>query len=380
MKTKKICTQGFLIIGFLFALYYPSHAQNAGVGINIDTPQATLHVHGTLRIDSLVAFDSLNNPTIWNVVCDSAGNFFKTVPIVIPDPTETIQEFEYGETVSAGTLVSVGDGKSAYMRCSGDGAFVQNESTSQSRWVAQGFSSSVGLVGIRAVNIKIPITSSQNTIIFSVCPVQNGVPSMAQAVSRTETFTSTSTSTGWSLFVFDPPLYAPSGSPCFLVVRAYGGMNTSKNLRSVGESISGTMMISNDAGVSWSSIIGRDLEVQIFEARHWPGKVYGAHSVWMVESLKPDQGTVLATSGVSIVKDFYDRAHNVIGVSLESGNAGDIKKVSLGPVVTVSQTLIPGVRYFLADNPGILGTGMSTSFFNVPVGFAVGTHRLLLVR
>jgi hypothetical protein len=175
-------------------------------------------------------------------------------------------------------------------------------------------------------------------------------------------------------------LYAPGNTACFLVVRAYGGTNTTKNIRTVGESISGTMMISNDAGVTWSSTSSRDLEVQIFESRHWPAKVYGAHSVWVVESLKPDQGTVLATSGASIVKDFYDRAHNVIGVALESGNAGDVKKVSLGPVVTVPQTLIPGTRYFLSDNPGILGTGMSSPFFNVPVGFAVGTHRLLLVR
>lgn len=369
--------QVIVFLSFFFLALY-TFSQN--VGINVDTPQATLHVQGTLRVDSVSILDTSDTLPKWTLVCDSLGNFFKTVPIVIPDPAETIQEFEYGETVSAGTLVSVGDGKSAYMRCSGDGTFVQNESTNQSRWVAQGFSSSVGLVGIRAVNIKLPITSGQNTIIFSLCPAQNGVPSMAQAVSRTETFTSTSTSTGWSLFVFDPPLYVPSGAPCFLVVRAYGGTNTSKNLRTVGESISGTMMISNDAGVTWSSVTGRDLEVQIFESRHWPGKVYGAHSVWMVESLKPDQGTVLATSGASIVKDFYDRAHNVIGVALESGNAGDVKKVSLGPVVTVPQTLIPGTRYFLSDNPGILGTGMSSPFFNVPVGFAVGTHRLLLVR
>ncbi len=355
----------------------------AQVGINIDTPQATLHIHGTLRSDSLALVDTADAPVVWNVVCDSAGNFFKkptlatSAPIL---PEETLMEFEYGETLPPGVLVAVGDGKSAYMRCNGDGAFIQNESTNQSRWIAQGFLSSVGLVGIRAVNIRMPITTGTNTIIFSVCPAQGNVPHMAQAISRTETFASTSTSTGWSLFVFDPPLYVPSATQCFLVVRAYGGTNTSKNLRTVGESISGTMMISSDAGVTWSSTSGRDLEVQIFEARHWSGKIYAAHTVWIGESLRPDQGTILATTGTGYVKDFYDRAHNVIGVTRESGVSGQLKKVSVGPVVTVSQSLITGTRYFLSDSPGILGTGMSPSFFNVPVGFAVGTHRLLLVR
>ncbi len=371
MKTKMY---SMMCAGLVF-LCQQSKSQN--VGINIDTPQAVLHVHGTFRADSLGVADTFAR---WQVVCDSAGNFFKKPVSVFPEYSdETVQEFEYGRDITAGDLVSVGDGRSGYMRCNGDGAFVQNESTSPTRFIAQGFSTIAGLVGIRAVNIKVPITSGQNTVIFSVCPAINGLPNMSQAVSRTETFTGGS-STGWSLFIFDPPLYAPENAPCFLVVRAYGGTSTTKNLRTVSESITGNLVISNDAGVTWSTIANRDLEVQIYEARHGAGKAYPAQSVWKVETLRPDQATVLATSGTVIYRDLYDVAHNVIGVALESGTKGSTRKISLGPVVTVNQTLVPGMRYFLTDNPGVLGLGMPASFFNVPVGFALDSHRLYLTR
>ena len=373
-------------------------AQSAGVGrigINTNTPQATLHVHGRVRIDTLpdAVTNSATGSSINIMTADSVGNAGQmslgALSALVADSGDHPVLLPYDDAIAAGDMVCVGDGKSAYMSCSGDGAFSANESVDNVRWVAQGFRSTPVAKSIRAVQINLPITSgATHHFNFLLRPAVGGVPGPTNVAADFETFVGAATVTGWSLFVFDPPLPVTPSTDYYLIIQAYTGTSTSRNVRTVANSImTGTLAITTNAGSTWTTYPTRDVEVQIYEVRSVPGKVYRAQSVMISETLRPDQGTILATSGLSATKDRYDKAHGFIGVAKESGSAGNVKKVSLGPLVTKAQSpkLVPGIEYILdAATPGRLislgSTSLPAGYFNVKVGFAADSTHLFITR
>ncbi len=389
-----------VLICFIFSpsAMHRAMAQFAGagrIGINTNAPQATLHVHGRVRIDTLpdAAANTTAAVSVNIMTADSVGNAGQmslgALSVLIADSGDHPVLLPYDDAIAAGDVVCLGDGKSAYMSCNGDGAFSANESVDNVRWVAQGFRSTPVAKSIRAVQVNLPITSgATHHFNFLLRPAVGGIPGPTNAAADFETFVGAATVTGWSLFVFDPPLPVMPNTDYYLVIQAYTGTNTSRTVRTVANSImTGTLAVTANAGSTWATYPARDVEMQIYEVRSLPGKVYRAQSVMISETLRPDQGTILATSGLSATKDRYDKAHGFIGVAKESGSAGNVKKVSLGPLVTKAQSpkLVPGIEYVLdAATPGRViplgSTSLPAGYFNVKVGFATDSTHLFITR
>lgn len=368
-----------LITTFLFTAQNLRSQIPGCVGINTTNPQRTLHVHGTMRVDSLPL--SIQIGQLASVVIDTAGNLLKAP--IIPDSGDHAISLVYDDNITVGDLVAIGDGRSAYMSCNADGAFVSNETSDINRLVAQGFRTTSGTKSIRAVQISLPIVNgATHHFNFSVHSAISGVPSPTAISAHTETFIGTGTVTGWSLFVFEPPLSVLPNTDYYLVIQAYADVNSSRQVRTVSNSIgSGYLAVSTNGGSTWTTDPNRDAQVLIYEIRSSAGKVYRAEAVAIAETLRPDQQTVLATSGATVIKNHYDKSHNFIGIAKESGTRGETKKVLLGPLLFKNQVLIPGADYFLGAVPGSIITPMPAGgIFGVKVGFAADVNRVFITR
>ncbi len=341
-------------------------AQTNKVGINTETPQATLHIAGNLRIDS-VGRDSLAQYA--PLVIDNNGEIKKqdldTFGIVI--------SMKYGETISAGDIVSIGDGLAGYpVIIQPPFTSVVDVSLNQGTWCGQSFVTSTSATGIRAITIA--CSSGQTTFTIKLRESVSGLPVGPDL--RTITHFQSPNSYGVFTFVFNPPVVVLPSHEYAFIVDFYRpvGINVRFAYTTGNPYPSGMRFQSADSGVTWTSFPTQDLQFGIFETQTIPGYLYKAK----VQSgvLSPIATTFYTSTATSY--DFSDRASNILGVALTPGTKGTLGRISTGPICPVPITLSPGRSYWLTSTPGSISSGPST--YDKQVGVAVTTNKLLLIH
>jgi hypothetical protein len=65
---------------------------------------------------------------------------------------------------------------------------------------------------------------------------------------------------------------------------------------------------------------------------------------------------------------------------MENGSAGYIGKVCTGPLLPITQLLVPGTTYYVSEIPGQVAPAVNPTFLSVKLGFAVSDHFLMIDR
>lgn len=307
----------------------------AQVGINTETPQAMLHVAGTVRIDSL---KKITSDEMVPVYTDSSGTLYRSehrsgeVSILMP----------YGETIYQGDAVSVGDGLTGYMAVS-QTTNTGNVSLNSGSLIAQTFTTSPHATGIKAVSIF--STSGQVTFQITIHELVGGVPSDSSL--GIATYTHTANSTGTFTFLFDPPvLVSPNKDYAFVVNFVKSGsikFNTAtSNPFSVG------VRLQRDPPTSpWVSFPQEDLQFRIYETQTRAGYVYRSKRESPV--LNP---SITQSFFITTLPEFSDKLDNFIGFAKKDGGLGETHPITIGPLVYGCVGLVPGAGYRIGSTPG----------------------------
>lgn len=367
MKTK--------IIAFIVTIVISSRAVAQGVGINIDTPQAMLHVGGTVRIDSfkppLGVCVALMIDSVGNVVKDEVYNG-QTIPLV------------YGESISAGELVTVGDGTTGYLSAEQKNSPYTQFNVPMGELVAQSFVTSPQALGIRAIVFRAGI-STQVTFTMKLRRCVNGLPSGLDIATATYTGQGTNTSVDVTM-VFDPPAQVmPNTSYVFIIdFQKTGGTSTTTNSYSysAGNNLytDGTRLYSSNGGLTWISYANQDMVFCVYETQTQNSRVYKAISVQGGSAILDGNNNKSYAAVYEDHRGVGDRLDNIIGVAAQSGSAGEMKQVYVGNPCSGFSGLIPGSTYYRATTPGQVNTTGAVGFIDRKVGFAVTDQKMFLEK
>lgn len=348
-------------------------AQNVGISTQSSfSPTERLDVDGRVRVRSLPLISVGTQPSI--VVANPSGVLgfvsLDSLAANSPDTTGPVNLFVYGEDISAGSTVCVGDGLTGYPSA-GHSLPVGPISISSGTWIAQTFITSGTATGIRAVRFRASI--SNTTFIVKIQACASGIPNGLDLGSSS--YTHSGTSSGEITMIFDPPVMVlPNTQYAFIV--SYSP-NSSLNFfyTNTNPYSGGSRLTSTNNGSTWVSFANDDLMFLVYETQTSPGKVYNSKVV--SGSLNPTVNTSYLT-GSPTYYDVGDKLDNFIGVALESGVSGETKEVSLGQVCTGFVGLQPGRNYYLSSTPGQVTLTPPTLVRKA--GLALSPTKLLLLR
>ncbi len=346
-----------------------------GVGINIDTPQAMLHVAGTVRIDSFKSPLGACVP----LMVDSVGNIVKTQV-----SNEQTIPLVYGESISAGDLVAVGDGTTGYLSIEQRSAPFTSFNVPMGELVAQSFVTSPQALGIRAVVFRAGI-STQVTFTMKLRRCINGLPSGLDIATASYTGQGSATSVDVTM-VFDPPAQVvPNTSYVFIIdFQKVGGTSSTTNsyAYSAGNNLyaGGTRLHSNTAGLTWTSYANQDMVFCLYETQTQNARVYKAISIQGVNALLDGNNNKSYASVYEDHRGVGDRLDNIIGVAAQDGGAGETRTVYVGNPCSGFSGLIPGCTYYRATTPGQVNTTGAVGFIDRKVGFAVTDQKMLFEK
>ena len=332
MKTKK------LLLGFFSWITCSYSGFSQGVGINTEQPQATLHVAGTVRIDTLG--DDLDGvfPT---VSVDSHGDLKKRQI----DTTGSYIKAVYGEDILLGDAVAIGDGITGYQSID-QSINTGTITVPSSNWIAQTFLTSNSATGIRAVGIS--STSAITTFRARIRDVSSGVPTGPDLGSVT--YFHNNNSHGTFVFVFNPPIIVLPNHQYALIIDVSNQVKPDYSSTNV--YLGGNRLQTSDSGVTWVSYPSHDWEFQVFETQTTAGLLYKART--QSGTLTPLAVSFFNSSTTTFGPP--DRMNNFVGFSRQSGLKGATGKVSVGPICINVPNTQAGRSYWLSASPGVLSS------------------------
>lgn len=360
--------QLFLLVGGYLIHSTLIYAQQGNVGINTINPQATLHIAGNVRIDSLPAISSEKI-----LVANSTGDVgFIDKDSLFPDMEKEDLDFEYGEDISSGDIVAIGDGISGYLTI--DQA-VSNTNTSfpVTTFFGQIFKTSSVATGIRAVACR--VTSSETTFTVRLRKVQSGAPVGLDlgAVS----YYYQSPGNGLFTFVFNPPISVNPNEMYVFYVQAVksSGLPSNYYHSTANVYLDGDYVQTNDNGITWQSNQNQDLVFRIYETQTQQGKLYRA--VAKNGALSQFATSFLISGSTTFAN--ADKTTSVVGFAKDSGVKGSVGSVAVGGMYHAPNSVFTaGVHYWLGTTAGTI-----LQYPVVPerkIGFAISSNRLLLQR
>lgn len=366
-------TKNFL---FLTLFFYSTHLFSQGrVGINTNDPQASLHVTGNVRIDSIPFLDTVVIKKYYPLFSDSLGNILK-----LNDRSPNgVSILEYGEVINSGDVVVIGDGLTSYRFANQDASGLSNVTVPMGNLICQTFTTSSDVLKIRSILFRSSMAQTTFTLSLKACTA--GIPAgpdLGVAVfSHTATYTNIQ-----MMLVFPIPIpVQPNTQYAFIIDFVKPGTPSANFYCSNSDLYTGGMRLQSvDNGLTWTSFPSSDLFFSSFEVQTEPGKVYKTKLGLENETI--DAGIV---NGYMLYNDTHinkgDKIDNFYGVALESGIKGDQKQVAGGYVCNGFNNLITGLVYYLDGIPGKL----STTPYTIPIldrkiGFAFNPATLIITK
>jgi len=360
---KKIIT--WIIVFFSLSVI----AQTNKVGINTETPQATLHVAGTMRVDSLP------NASITKVLgTDSLGNLgvFSNQSII---DLVNKSPFIYGESIQAGDLLAMGDGLTGYLTVDQQTSPFTSLTVPQGELVGQSFVTSSTALGIKAVRFR--AGANQTTFTVKIRRCMGGLPSGPDLATASYYHAANNPAIQFML-VFDPPLSVlPNTQYAFIVdFQRPGGGTTPFFYSNANLYPDGMRLYSSNSGTSWTNFPSQDMVCSIFETQTQVGRVYKSRTYPTTSILDGAINYGYSTSNEDHF-GFADRLDNSIGVAMESGIGGETKRVFVGTPCDGFTGLVSGKSYYLDLIPGHISITKPAVSIIKRVGFAVDNHRMV---
>lgn len=255
-----------------------------------------------------------------------------------------------GENLTAGQAVYVASITSSDLG--------QNSTTSSTgvgingaNWMGQIFTVSGTCIAIQKVVLYLSGSASTTTV--SIRAVADGLPTGADLGSKQVTFNS---GPGEIEFAFDTPVpVTPSSTYAIVVRQNSSGTNSALSVYRSNGSVyaSGTMVVSSNAGSTWTAEADYDLYFKIYEKDNEVGKVYK---------------TKATTT--------RDHSDNFIGFVQNTVSAGGNAIVKTTGVDANQTGLTPGVTYYLADSSGAIGS--SAGSVTRKIGLAISATQILI--
>lgn len=288
---------------------------------------------------------------------------------------ENIFNLTYGEAISAGDAVAIGDGLTGYRTINQS---ISNLNISQpiGTWLAQTFKTSSDALGIRAVRLR--LSAAEANFFVSIRNVVGGVP--GPVVLGSESFSYTGSSFSDLEMVFDPPIAVTSNTTYAMVVYVTGSTSDfiGTRISSSDSYLDGYRLESFDAGSTWTAL-SQDMKFEIFETQTISGRIYKTKADYLYPGNDLMRPYAQSLFGVNSNADGTgDRLDNFLGVALESGSIGEVKSVAIGPVVDGFIGLNPGQVYYLGVIPGTLSTIPNDLYLVRRAGFAVTSTKLYI--
>lgn len=361
-----------------FFITYLGISQNVGIGTN--NPQEKLEVNGKLKIDNI----PISSATQFILTTDSMGVISKTfkdsIGLLSPliDSTDRVFFSIYGELITQGDLVSVGDGRTSYLSVSATSPLqnVTPETTSRTKLLGQKFKTSPMAIGIGAVVID--ARSLNNTTMIYTATLRddnNGLPGSTVLGNTTLVHSSSGSSIATTILSFNPPIYVLPNTFYHLVLTSYDSLsNTSSSLDvfNIDCIPNGYLETSINSGGTWAINSSRDCFIRIYEIQTLAGRVYRSKIYDPNTVMSPNQ---VSTFNASPYSNFTDKGNAVLGIAKESGVAGETKKVIISGVADIpAGNLSIGTYYSVGWSAGQLGTGATR------VGMGIGPTKLLVTH
>ncbi len=345
-------------------------AQINKVGINTETPQATLHVAGNMRIDSL------SSGSITKVLgTDSLGNLGNLSNQSIIDLVNKAA-FVYGESIQAGDLLAMGDGLTGYLTVDQQANPFSSVVTPQGEWVAQSFVTTSSALGIKSIRFR----AGANLMTFTakIRRLLGGVPS-GPDLATASYYHAANNPAIQAMLVFDPPLLVLPNTQYALILdfQRVGGGSTTFFYSNANPYPDGMRLYSSNSGASWTSFPTQDMVFSVFETQTQGGRVYKTRTYPTATILDGAINYGYSTGN----EDHFgvgDRLDNTIGVASESGALGETKSVYVGAPCDGFTGLVSGKSYYLDSIPGRVSITKPTVSMIKKVGFAVDSHRMVL--
>lgn len=237
----------FLGIFMWVATYFSVDAQN--VGINTEQPQATLHVVGNLRVDS-VPID-IGNQSI-SLAINSNNQ-------IVKQPVDTLGEYItviYGENINAGDAVSIGDGLTGYKTIdqTSNNAIL---TLPVGNWIGQTFMTTNNALALRMVGIS--TSGGISTLRVRIRDVSGGIPTGSDL--GIASYYQNPTSHGVFYFVFSQPVPVLPNHMYALIFDA--SVQVKPDYSTLNPYLYGNRLHSTDGGITWTSFTAQDLEFHI---------------------------------------------------------------------------------------------------------------------
>jgi hypothetical protein len=357
-----------IIIWFLLVTTHQTFGQG-NVGIGTNNPQATLHVAGTLRIDSL---PQNNSPQVLTITPAGIIGKMKLDSVLFPDPETSLLELEYGEDISAGDIIAIGDGVRGYLTLD-QTVNNQNLLYSAGTYVGQVFKTSEVATGIRAITCR--MTSNETLFRIAIREISTGVPTGNDLGSVTYYYSQALSGIFTLVFPIPIPvqpntLYAFYCDP----VRNNGG-GTSYFFSTTSTYPDGTRIQSTDGGITWQMFPDQDLVFRVYETQTQSGKAYRA--VAQSGVMNPWATSFLLSGSTTFGSS--DRTNNVIGFAVTSGIKGSIGTVAISSIYeSPTPVFTPGATYWLSSTPGMVSPVVVPP--EKKLGFAISETKLLWAR
>ena len=297
-----------------------------------------------------------------------------------PDSGLLILPIEYGENISLGELVSIGDGKTGYINNIIAGSYSSIfEQTSKIKRISQKFFTSLKAKSIKAVVTDLTISGGVFLIYKIYITTDNGgVPSNTILGSAEFVYNNTSNSGGFGTtvgMVFNPPVLVAANTQYHIVGYCYDSLGSSlSRLETSSSNIysNGNLLITTNSGITWTSYPTRDCLFKIYEIHTNSGVAYKSQLFDPATVLGSD---VFTSYNFNPYSNFTDKGNAFLGIAKESGMIGETKRVVISGVANIpGANLAVGTYYSVGWTAGQLGTGATR------VGMGIGPTKLLVTH
>lgn len=376
------CTFFCLIMLYALCMY----SQNVGINTNTPDNSAALDVYsidkGFLppRMTSVQRM-SIHQPATGLMVYDTDtecpyvfNGVWQNLCNTVPDTTDgQIIDMTYGENINVGDAVVVGDGMSGYLSVEQYVPSGSNITYNDTSWIGQVFVTSFRVKSIKAVRFR---NSTPNSpIVISIRETSLGLP-IGNDISTVSFNTPTNVSHVATVAFPIPVVVMPNTEYAF-VIRSDSANYVYPNNFIVGNSSNpytqGTVVTSIDSGITWTTIPCSDLWFSVFEVVTEQGMLYKTDPQYLEqEVLSPGvQSYYIPTSSPNSPTSYVgsgDLFDNFIGYALESGTAGETKKVQISGACSVFSGIQPGRIYYMDNTPGSISLTPGTQSRRIGLG------------